>query len=55
MEFPRLLRDGGYFTASFGKDHFGWNTTSNSGISHGYINTSVRSWMDGDELYVDTL
>ena len=39
-EMPRALRDsGGYYTSSIGKDHFGWNATTNSGVSHGYNHT----------------
>ena len=42
FEFPRILRDmGGYRTVTVGKDHFGWNTTSNNGISHGYSNLTL--------------
>ena len=39
LVFPRLLRDAGYQTVSLGKDHFGWNVSSDSGISHGYQKT----------------
>ena len=39
LVFPQLLRDAGYITASLGKDHFGWNATSDSGIAHGYDRT----------------
>lgn len=35
-EMPAALAKAGYNTSSFGKDHFGWNKTSNTGISHGY-------------------
>ena len=41
LVFPRVLRDAGYTTVSLGKDHFGWNATSDSGISHGYQQTSL--------------
>lgn len=37
--FPRVIRDAGYMTCSMGKDHFGWNATSDSGIAHGYSST----------------
>ena len=37
--FPRVMRDAGYMTCSMGKDHFGWNATSDSGIAHGYSHT----------------
>ena len=40
-EMPRALRDAGYYTSSIGKDHFGWNKTTNSGISHGYDETNL--------------
>ena len=36
FEMPRALSEGGYFTSSIGKDHFGWNSSTNAGISHGY-------------------
>ena len=35
-EMPRAFSDGGYFTSSIGKNHFGWNSSTNAGISHGY-------------------
>lgn len=41
VEMPRTLTDGGYNTFSIGKDHFGWNTTTNEGISHGYNRTQL--------------
>lgn len=40
-EMPRALRDGGYYTSSIGKDHFGWNKTTNSGVPHGYDETNL--------------
>jgi arylsulfatase A-like enzyme len=42
VEYPRVLADAGYNTSSFGKDHFGWNQTSDSGIAHGFQKTQVR-------------
>ena len=42
FEMPRAFSEGNYFTFSIGKDHFGWNSTTNAGISHGY---------DGTQLY----
>lgn len=41
MAFPRVLRDAGYLTVAIGKDHFGWNETSDSAISHGYEITEI--------------
>eukprot|EP01065_Artemidia_motanka_P015740 TRINITY_DN1946_c0_g1_i1.p1 TRINITY_DN1946_c0_g1~~TRINITY_DN1946_c0_g1_i1.p1 ORF type:complete len:709 (+),score=203.71 TRINITY_DN1946_c0_g1_i1:155-2128(+) len=35
-EMPRALAEAGYVTASFGKDHFGWNKTSGTGVQHGF-------------------
>ena len=36
-EMPAAMSDEAkYYTYSIGKDHFGWNTTTNKGISHGY-------------------
>ena len=40
-EMPRALRDAGYYTSSIGKDHFGWNKTTNSGVAHGYDETNL--------------
>jgi hypothetical protein len=34
-----------------GKDHFGWNVTSNTGISHGYQSTFVYDGL-GDGMPV---
>ncbi len=28
-----------YLTVSMGKDHFGWNATTDSGIAHGFNST----------------
>jgi arylsulfatase A-like enzyme len=33
--FPRTLASRGFHTASFGKDHFGWNDTVDKYVSHG--------------------
>ena len=41
LVFPRVLRDAGYTTVSLGKDHFGWNATSDTGIAHGYQRTEL--------------
>ena len=49
FEMPRALRDAGYYTCSIGKDHFGWNTTDDMGISHGYDKTSLYDGLP-DEL-----
>lgn len=38
-ELPRSMSENGYFTFSIGKDHFGWNSTSGTGITHGYSET----------------
>lgn len=40
-ELPRALSAGGYYTCSLGKDHFGWNSTTNEGIPHGYDETDL--------------
>lgn len=40
-ELPRAMSSGGYFTCSLGKDHFGWNSTANEGIPHGYDRTDL--------------
>lgn len=36
VEMPRTFAAAGYRTAAIGKDHFGWNATTNHGIDHGY-------------------
>ena len=36
FEMPAAMAQAGYSTTSLGKDHFGWNATSNTGIQHGY-------------------
>jgi arylsulfatase A-like enzyme len=41
FEMPRALKDNGYTTISVGKDHFGWNTTADHGIDHGYTSTQL--------------
>ena len=41
LVFPRLLAASGYQTVSFGKDHFGWNASTDHGIAHGYERTSL--------------
>jgi arylsulfatase len=42
FSFPKVLSDSNlWLTASIGKDHFGWNDTSNQGISHGYQTTTL--------------
>jgi len=46
--FPRVLRDSaGYITASMGKDHFGWNATTDSGVPHGYSSTVLYDGLGG--------
>lgn len=41
FEMPRALASAGYVTASFGKDHFGWNASAGHGIDHGYHVTQL--------------
>jgi arylsulfatase len=41
FEGPREFATRGYFAAQFGKDHFGWDTFSDSGIAHGFNSTLV--------------
>ena len=48
-ELPRALSEqGGYYTCSIGKDHFGWNTTTNGGVSHGYGKTNLYDGLLGE-------
>ncbi len=49
FEMPRALSDAGYYTCSIGKDHFGWNSTANDGIDHGYHQTDLYDGLP-DEL-----
>ena len=40
--FPRVLADSKqWITAAIGKDHFGWNATTDHGINHGYQSTTL--------------
>ena len=48
-ELPRALADGGYYTCSVGKDHFGWNKTSNAGIAHGYDITQLYDGLPNED------
>eukprot|EP00039_Didymoeca_costata_P028213 m.20354 g.20354 ORF g.20354 m.20354 type:complete len:699 (-) comp6817_c0_seq1:68-2164(-) len=41
VEMPTVLSKAGYLTASFGKDHFGWDAQTNHGIPHGYNITQL--------------
>ncbi|XP_064395752.1 arylsulfatase-like [Halichondria panicea] len=59
FEMPRALSDAGYYTCSIGKDHFGWNSTTNSGIEHGYHETDLYDGLpqeldDYDEWFAKT-
>lgn len=49
FELPRALRDAGYATAVVGKDHFGWNETSDRGVDHGFEDLSLYDGL-GREL-----
>ena len=39
LTFPRVLAAAGFSTTALGKDHFGWNASTNAGIAHGYNRT----------------
>lgn len=41
VEMPRILQEAGYYTASKGKDHFGWDPDRNHSYAHGYKQTQV--------------
>ena len=47
-ELPRALSSAGYFTCSIGKDHFGWNSTTNEGVPHGYDKTNIYDGLPGE-------
>eukprot|EP00050_Salpingoeca_kvevrii_P011924 m.18977 g.18977 ORF g.18977 m.18977 type:complete len:686 (+) comp3710_c0_seq2:3-2060(+) len=54
-EMPATMAQHGYYTASFGKDHYGWNATTNRGIDHGFMRTLIYDGMgDGQPLSNDT-
>eukprot|EP00928_Gymnodinium_smaydae_P025475 TRINITY_DN20271_c0_g2_i3.p1 TRINITY_DN20271_c0_g2~~TRINITY_DN20271_c0_g2_i3.p1 ORF type:complete len:568 (-),score=44.84 TRINITY_DN20271_c0_g2_i3:102-1805(-) len=40
-ELPAALQSKGYQTLVVGKDHFGWNSTADTGIAHGFENLSI--------------
>lgn len=40
-EMGTTMAAAGYDTRSIGKDHFGWNGTTNTGIPHGFANTQI--------------
>ena len=48
FEMPRALCDAGYYTCSIGKDHFGWNSTANDGIDHGYHQTDLYDGLENE-------
>ena len=48
FELPRAFSTNGYYTKSIGKDHFGWNSQANEGISHGYDTTQLYDGLDGE-------
>jgi hypothetical protein len=67
-EMPRTLSQHGYYSASIGrsllaslelmegKDHFGWNASSNQGISHGFEHTLIYDGLgDGRPEQNDTV
>ena len=41
VEMPRTLAAAGHITAVFGKNHFGWNDSTNHGIDHGFQSTTL--------------
>eukprot|EP01147_Barroeca_monosierra_P002840 gene2841-5678_t len=41
VEMPRILQEAGYYTASKGKDHFGWDPDRNHSYAHGYKQTQI--------------
>jgi len=41
LEMPRVLAGAGYHTRVIGKNHFGWNTTSDTGIQHGFQKLTI--------------
>lgn len=52
-EMPRVMSENGYYTHSIGKDHFGWNKTDNSGISHGYNSTYLYDGLEENSEFDD--
>lgn len=41
QEMPKVLADLGYHTAMVGKNHFGWNKTTNQGVPHGFMDMKM--------------
>ena len=41
IEMPRVFSSAGWYAYSIGKDHFGWNSSTDAGISHGYNKTDI--------------
>ena len=46
FELPRAFSSNGYYAHSIGKDHFGWNSKANDGISHGYNTTQLYDGLE---------
>lgn len=48
-ELPEALAEAGYYTCSIGKDHFGWNSTINAGVAHGYDKTQLYDGLPNEK------
>ena len=48
VELAQSLLEIGYQTAIFGKNHFGWNSTSGTGIRHAYQNLTLYDGVTGE-------
>lgn len=41
LEFPELLRKAGYHTIAIGKNHYGWDPSTDAGVGHGFQETHL--------------
>ena len=48
FELPRTFSSDGYYTISIGKDHFGWDTVNDTGISHGFEVTQLYDGLQAE-------
>ena len=54
FELPRAFSSNGYYAASIGKDHFGWDSVNNQGIDHGFNVTQLYDGLQEEFDNYDT-